>query len=679
MKKFFTKMCLIVALALSVTVAHAQFIWPTADTNTIRVSQFADASTIRAVKADTALSANLANFKGWLTMGINSKTPAKVDSAVWLWTGTGHSAIGAYGGTIVMKNTDTTRGRGLAIFSSDFLDNRGVAGNFGNGPAASPQKGELWSPIIDATGLTNLKVYFNSMYRHFRSGDSIPCHASSGISWSEDGGVTWKPIICISENDGFGTNEGQHNDGLSVKLNGSKGTSKFRFKFIFDGDYYFWTVDDVKLGAPKYDLRVSPDWIALPPNYVQMNNIDSLRFMCDVINNGSAIAKNVKLTASVIDNATQAVVYSFTRNYGDLKADSIAENELVGPGYVLPSTVKIYNVRYSLTADSTDAFSTDNSITFSGDYGINVRDSLARMDRNDVRPTGTFLYKAGYALNYQGTGTRTYSVGNYYYFPKGSTSTAVRIRAYLGEVSAASITAARPYITYLYEWNDTNKNDSIESTERKLIAAGEASAASGADPGVPLDFRLQSFIDNKPVILKDNQAYIAMFEVMPTTAGTTWYAGFDDRMKFDYSAMHYAHKKAGKPRFSGVYAATGDQNLTWTTKLGGQGNYSPKVSLYAYPFRVGTKDNLPSTYKVDIYPNPVGNNLNITIDFPKSEEAVLFRIFDLRGQLIQEREFMNVQKETLNMDINTLASGNYLLQVQTLGNQAKTIKFVKAN
>ena len=61
----------------------------------------------------------------------------------------------------------------------------------------------------------------------------------------------------------------------------------------------------------------------------------------------------------------------------------------------------------------------------------------------------------------------------------------------------------------------------------------------------------------------------------------------------------------------------------------------------------------------------------------KSEAVVLLRVFDLKGQLIQEKEYMNVQKETVNMDINKLANGSYLLQMQTIANKIKTLKFVK--
>jgi uncharacterized repeat protein (TIGR01451 family) len=668
MKRLLTHLFLVGMFILSLTSVSAQILWPTADTTTIRVSQFADAATIRFVKSDTALSATLNAFKGWITMGISSNLAAKKDSAVWLWSADGSSRMGAYGSTVAVSGSDVTRGKGAAIFSSDFLDNRGIPNtNFGKGPEPSPNKGELWSPIIDATGTKDLKVYFNSVYRHYTKGASMPCIASTGISWSEDGGATWKPIVCIAENNGYGQNESDRNGPLSVRLQGSVGTNKFRFKFIFDGDYYHWTVDDVKLGAPKYDLRVDPEWAAFTQTDMQKNNLDTIRFMADVINNGSATAKNVKLTASILDNATQAVVYSVTRNYGDLKADSTAQNEITGLGYVLPSTVKAYDIRYALSSDSTDAFAADNTVTFAGANGINVRDSLMSMDRND----GRFLYKAGYTLN----STGTYSVGNYYYFPRGASSTAVRISAYIGETDPTDITAPRPYTVFLYEWNDLNRNDSIEVNERVLIAAGETSIPAGFDTDLPINFRLQSYIDSKPVFLKNNQAYLAMFEVSPNR-GAPWYAGFDDRARFSYESMKFVTKKSGKPRYAGIFAENNNINAVWDTD---GGRLTPKVSLWAYPFRVGTKDDLPDTYKINIYPNPVGQTLSVNLDFPKSEEAILCRVYDLKGQLIQEKEFWNVQKETVSMDVNTLANGSYTLQVQTLGNQAKTLKFVKAN
>jgi hypothetical protein len=677
MKKFFTKMLLMVAFVLGVTAVNAQIIWPTADTNTIRISQFADASSIRIVKKDTILSTSLAGYKGWITAGFRcDDLPSKTDSTVWAWTADGTGSKGAFWGTTVpIGSADISRGRGAAIFNSDFLDNRGSSAGSGTGsspagaivafPKIPGHRGELWSPVVDARGFNDLTLMFSQSYRHFYSSDSMPCQASAAVSWSEDGGTTWSALQCITENDLYLVNEAMPaTSPVAIKLKGSRGTDKFRVKFVFDGNYYYWIVDDVKIGAPRNNMKIDPNFVAITPVAVQRANIDSLRFGANIINNGSSNAKNVKLKVDVINSTTQATVFTATRTVGDVAA-AMEQAELVPTGFLAPNTPATYDLRYSILYDSSDAFNADDTLRFNAIYS--VTDSLLRLDRD--RPTSLFIN--GFA---PGGGSRPWKVGNYYYFPKGASSTATRISAYVGD--RTSITAPRNYVATLYEWNDLNRNDSIETNERVLVAAGETTVA--ANPASSLvNFKLDNFIGSTPVYLKNNQAYIAMMEINSPT-GVSWFMGFDNRPRFDYGAYQAVNAAAGKPRYTGIIDAA-NANAPWTTNVFGNDENTPKVILWAWPIRINTKDDLPSTYKVDVYPNPVGQNLNINVDFPKSEEAVLFRIFDLKGQLIQEKEFTNIQKETVNMDVNKLTSGNYFLQVQTLGNQAKTIKFVKAN
>jgi Secretion system C-terminal sorting domain len=669
MKKFFTKLPLMVAFILSVTAMNAQtIVWPS-DSASKSISQFVNAAAIRVVKKDTALNASLANYKGWLTMGLASKDPAKVDSTVFMWTADGTAKIGSYWGAADARITsaDTSRGFGAAMFCSDFLDSRGVAVG-GSGQSPSPHTSELWSPVFDATGFNDLTLMFQQTNRHFQSAATIDCFQSGAVSWSEDGGTTWKPLQCIEENEGYGLYDRlPRNTPTAIKLVGSKGTSKFRIKFHFDGDYYYWLLDDIRVGVLKNNVTLSKSWVSVPQAIMQRNNVDSTRFMVDVVNNGTVAAKNVKLTVDVLNNATLATVFTATRNYGTLAPDSTAGNEVLTQAFLAPNTVGTYDIRYKISYDSTDMFQRDDSIYFAA--GLRVRDSLF----SNEQPGGFLL---GYAPNVS-SATRAWKLGQYYYLPKGSTSTATRISAYIQV--AASITTARTYGAGLYEWNDLNNNDSVEVNERKLIAYGETVVPATNTAG-PLDVRLENFLGNTPVFLKDKQAYLAMLEITPNVVNTSWFGYFDDRARMSYGPMEYATKKVGKPRHAGVIDInSSDANSVWRTNVFGGDQYAPRVSLWAWPIRIDTKDDLPSTYKINVYPNPVGQNLNVNIDFPKSEEAVLFRIFDLKGQLIQEKEFMNVQKETINMDVNKLANGSYLLQVQTIGNQAKTLKFVKAN
>jgi hypothetical protein len=671
MKKFFTKMPLMVAFVLGITAMSAQtIVWPN-DSISRRHSQFVDAASIRVVKKDTALSPNLANYKGWITMGLasTSTAPANIDSTVFMWASDGTAKSGnlwspANGDTRI-TSLDTTRGFGAAMFGSNFLD--------ASGQSLSPHTGELWSPVFDATGLNDLTLMFQQTNRHYQSNTTIDCFQSTAVSWSEDGGVTWKPLICLEENEGYGLYERMpRNTPTAVKLKGSKGTNKFRIKFHFDGEYYYWLLDDVRVGVLKNNVTLSKSWVALPANAImQRNNTDSVRFMVDVVNNGTVPARNVKLTVDVLNSTTLANVFTTTRNYGTLAPDSTAQNELLPQAFFPPNSAATnYDIRYKITYDSTDMFQRDDSIYFAA--GLLVRDSIFSNERSG------FL-AGGYAPSISAP-TRAWKMGQYYYFPKGATSTATRISAYIQASSATTpISAPRTYGAGLYEWTDLNNNDSIEVNERKLVAYGETvvpalSTASG------LNVVLENFIGSTPVYLKNNQVYLAMLEINPTTPNTSWFGYFDDRARFSYGPMEFATRKAGKPRYAGVIDVNAsDPNSVWRTNVFGGNQYAPRVTLWAWPIRIDTKDDLPSTYKVSVYPNPVGAQLNINVDFPKSEEAVLFRVFDLKGQLLQEREYSNVQKETLNMDVAKLANGSYLLQVQTVANQAKTIKFVKAN
>ena len=673
MKKFFTKMSLMGAFLLVVAAMNAQtIVWPTSDSASIRASQFADASTIRYVKKDTVLNTSLNGFKNWVTIGITSANAAKSDSAVWFWTPTGAPNVGSYVSATAdtrLLGTNESLGLGAALFSSDFLDSRGTAVDAA-GQAPGEQTGELWSPVFDATGSKDLSISFQQTNRHFQSSAIIPCFQSTAVSWSEDGGVTWKPIICIEENEGYGLYERlPRNTPTVIKLKGSVGTSKFRVKFYFSGDYYYWLVDDVKVGVWRNNVTANKSFV-VTPNYVsQRNNIDSSRFMVDVTNNGTVPARNVKVTVDVLNNATLATVFTTTRNLGTVAPDSTVENELLPQSFLAPTTIANYDVRYRISHDSTDMFQRDDSIYFR--TGLLIRDSTFRNDHGNPNPLG-------YAPGSFTSSTRAWKLGQYYYFPRGATSTATKISAYVE--TAASVTTARTYVAGLYEWKDTNNNDSVEVGERKLVAFGEGSIPI-ANANNFLDVRLENFIGSGPVYLKDNQAYLAMFEITPTVANTTWFGYFDDRDRYGYGAYKFATRKAGKPRYMGVIDVNGsDANSVWRTSVFGGTQYQPRVTLTAWPIRIGTKDDLPASYKINIYPNPVaGANLSVNLDFPKSEEAVLLRVFDLKGQLIQEREYSNVQKETVNMDINKLANGNYLLQVQTMGNQAKTLKFMKVN
>jgi Secretion system C-terminal sorting domain len=53
------------------------------------------------------------------------------------------------------------------------------------------------------------------------------------------------------------------------------------------------------------------------------------------------------------------------------------------------------------------------------------------------------------------------------------------------------------------------------------------------------------------------------------------------------------------------------------------------------------------------------------------------RIIDMSGKILKERDYDNVKKQTISLDVNDIPNGVYNIQVQTIGNY-RNLRFVKA-
>jgi len=73
-----------------------------------------------------------------------------------------------------------------------------------------------------------------------------------------------------------------------------------------------------------------------------------------------------------------------------------------------------------------------------------------------------------------------------------------------------------------------------------------------------------------------------------------------------------------------------------------------------------------------VYPNPVKNNINITINTANPVEFASAQIFDLNGRMVQES---GVQNQTIT--VNQLATGTYILKLKDTQGKDYSQKFVK--
>ncbi len=715
MKKIFAKAALFTMMLLGTQLLQAQYkvIWPTADTNTIRMSQFADTTSIFALIAGKTPAAG---YKGWLTKGLQSANPAKKDSAVWTWTGTGTgvggSAYSAFvAGTLAPLGlndpivSNTTRGRGAAIFNSDYLDGRGVSGEGwlgtpGTGQAPSDGDGhcgELWSPTMDARGFSNMSLVFTQVYRHNASSGTMPCFASTAVSWSNDNGVTWKDTICIRENEVLGTymqsvvsgpnsaSVATNSSRIAIRLPNSVGTENFRVKFIFDGDYFFWMVDDVELAQINNNLTIDPTYVSTTPAYATPRaQTDSVVFATNVLNTGASKATNVKLTAFVLNDSSQQVVFTQTANLGTINAGA-QSGRYTFPlkwGYPKSGTgTKFFYTGYRVTSDTTDQFTSNDTLRSL----FTLRDSVYR----------TYFFKDGlsYLSGYRpgntswtGTEPHSWKVGTVAYTSSVGTAVSVSMN-----ISSLSTFVGRTFDAVLYKWTDTNNDYQVQESERTAVAYAQRTVATGN--ANPFTMYWQNATGNKPVYLDANATYLAMFEFTSNSSTDDLFFIFSESQWMNANMDAYA--KSGKPRYYGVLNSNANTPAAvWRTNLFAGNKYFPttagvdpgrdtvssnnivpNMSMTIWPGRVDNKEVLSDNNKMAIFPNPATDQINVDLNLERQESEILLRIIDVDGRFVMEKEYHDVKQGLFELNVSHLPSGTYSLQLQTL-DAYKTKRFV---
>lgn len=178
----------------------------------------------------------------WTALSVNETNGTVLPGAAF-WTRSilGYSQ-GAYWGTTVPINSPS-QANGVAIFDSDLLDNAGVAGAFGTGTSPSIHRGELISPRIDLSNSINsaVTIEFYSHHRMFQVQElSVSISIDDGLTWAETIDYQTASANSLSDEEWLRIN-------FENALIGVTNASQCRFRFAFDGEYYFAMVDDVTI------------------------------------------------------------------------------------------------------------------------------------------------------------------------------------------------------------------------------------------------------------------------------------------------------------------------------------------------------------------------------------------------------------------------------------------------
>ena len=329
----------------------------------------------------------------WLNYG--TANGATDPDAKWEYRGTAttpSNTVGSRGAYMAAQTpiSSATASNGFVVFDSDFLDNAGVAGNFGNGIAAAPHVAELITDMIDLSSYAVVDLIFTQYYRRFAGPGGSQAVPATYVDFSTDGGATFPYSVTLNSSVAVNSSTAA-NDAVVVQAGsyvGGQDSVKVRFRF--DGDYYFWIIDDISIvntppnrlaftdwqGAPAQDIIFGPGASGSSKMGIQtLKQARGVTFDCNAINSGTNAQTNVKLQMKIYDGSTlvqtinSATVSTLaagdTANYNQLNTYSTAWT---------PTANGSYSVVYGLLSDSISVYSDTTSMF--------VNDSLMSMDFN---------------------------------------------------------------------------------------------------------------------------------------------------------------------------------------------------------------------------------------------------------------------------------------------------------
>lgn len=326
-------------------------------------------------------------------------------AGLWDYRGTGSGATfpadtgsrGAYAGARAPIQS-ATRTNGFVIIDSDWLDNNGIPGNFGGGVAPAPHMAYLITETIDLSGETSVDFSFTQYYRRFAGPGGSQAVPATYVDFSIDGGNTFP--YSITYNGDISVNSATPDNDVEARdvSNWVAGQSQVQMRFRFDGDYYFWMVDDVTLqsvpkfradfgawgGAPAFDFIVGPAAGSSKLGTFTLDQNRDLAFDCNAISSGSAPLYNAQLSMEIVDpsgtvNTVNSPVVSSAWG-GGMGPDTLTYNDLnTNAAPWQPSSIGLHYFFYNLTADSTMAGGQALSLR-SDTFQFIISDSVMSLD-----------------------------------------------------------------------------------------------------------------------------------------------------------------------------------------------------------------------------------------------------------------------------------------------------------
>lgn len=586
----------------------------------------------------------------WTTVGLTSAEPDSAKNSIWVWDEDATPNEGGYtSGSGVLASPSAANG--AALFNSDFYDNAGVQGSFGSGISPSPHSGELISPIIDLSGEPAPTLTFYQRFINFQ--------ASTIVNVSGDGGKTF---TSFPVNEDVGVNASSGDTFISINITEvAGGQDSVVVKFTFDGDYYYWIIDDVAIiPLPDNDLTIiddntspfyTPHSAAQPACAIE---VDTFSFSANVTNSGADTIMSMVYKVEIYNDDSEDLVHVDSVIVSEW-APTIADSSVTIPDTWAPEGLELglYRIVHSVSnLDDPDDFNPgDNSAV----QFFQVTESTFSKDLSGDGGFGTW------------NGGEFYAIAAFYQFGPNCMEnyTVSSIDYAVGQVGAdEEPLEGRPVEFWL--WKLTTLLDSFDTStnyqEDILTISHPSMEFVGFSPDVldADDVAADIIASDEPFLNADGDEINPIFE-----AGAT-YGVF----------AHWGTQETTSPLHLFVDDVNSGTDLFYSD--GWFGGFSGSKSAPILRLRLSLFSSVDDQPLADeafrAYPNPTSDLINLELNLETNMDATV-TIADITGRVISYQNLSKVQNDVLTINVSTYSAGTYLARVAT-ERGTKTVKFV---
>lgn len=514
---------------------------------------------------------------------------------------------------------------GAVFFNSDAYESGGTG--IGQGPFPGEQRASLTTPAINCS--FDEKVYLQ-FHQFARGNRNLP---STIVSISNDNGETWLdiPINQIAtENGSTSVNDIELLDISEV----AAGFPQVKIRFLWEGRYYFWIIDDVKVISPpqkelvleQIDYPLSS--FAQPAFQIPS---DTLHFNAYITNLGTETLDSISFQVDLFQQqgAQQELIYM----------DSMIVHGL--PGLCIDSMISLPQVFIPQLPEGEYRLVYRTKLLDGVDYII----SNNELETNFRVTEDEFAKESDYDLGLRPLASGDYEIANVYQMGDFSlnnwtvdeVSFAVARDSIDGPLEGESVTINLYRVSELI-FPDFSNFSFNTYDDLELIAYQNYTFLPGS-----LDFDIFSTqlipLYNDEVILEPGQRYVLSIRY-EGTANTIFHAFNDDIVYNDVSTILFFNNW-----FLGGFGY--EQAAVLRMKLRTTSNTSES-------------DDISITSGLSAYPNPATDLIKVKLP-PLSSDSDLI-ITTSTGQLVK---YWPLQKngEEIEIPLDQLPSGAYVIKI----------------